>query len=184
MEKIDLSKYNYKTYHTGGNAVKRILWYYVNAFFFKSSLFPFYGFKRSLLKLFGAKIGRNVEFKPCVNIKYPWHLDLGDYVWIGEDAWIDCLVPVVIKSNVVLSQGSIILTGNHDYKTPHFNLVTGSVIIQEGAWIGAGAIINQGITVGSHAVLTSGSVATNNLDPYGIYQGNPAKKIRERIINS
>ena len=183
MEQIDLSKYNYKTYHPGSSALKRVLWYYVNVFFFKSSLFPFYGFKRSLLKLFGAKVGRNVEFKPCVNIKYPWHLDLGDYVWIGENAWIDCLVPVVVRSNVVISQGAIILTGNHDYKTQNFSLITGGILIEEGAWIGAGAIVNQGITIGSHAVLTAGSVATGNLEPYSIYQGNPAIKVRARIIS-
>lgn len=183
MEQTDLSLYNNSPYHPGGSALKRVLWYYVNVLVFKSSLFPVYGLKRWLLKLFGAKIGCNVEFKPCVNIKYPWHLDLGDYVWIGENVWIDCLVPVIIKSNVVISQGAVLLTGSHDYKSKDFKLLTGSIIIESGVWIGALAIVNKGITIGSHAMLTSGSVATGDLESYSIYQGNPAKKIRERTIN-
>jgi len=184
MEQTDLSKYNNSPYHPGGNAIKRVIWYYANSLFFKSSLFPFYSLKRGLLKLFGAKIGNGVEFKPCVNIKYPWHLNVGNNVWIGEGVWIDCLVPITIGDNVCISQGAVLLTGSHNYKSKTFNLITGSIVIENGVWIGAGAIINQGITVGSHAVLTSGSVATNNLEPYGIYQGNPATKIRERIIGS
>ena len=149
---------------------------------FKSNLFPVYGLKVAILRLFGARIGNQVEFKPGVNIKYPWHLNIGNEVWIGENVWIDCLVPVTIGHNVCLSQGAVILTGSHNYKKTSFDLITGSVILENGAWIGAAAIVNQGITVGSHAVLTTGSVATKNLDAYSIYQGNPAVKIRDRVI--
>jgi len=183
MKQTDLSLYNNSPYHPGGNAVKRILWYYVNCLFFKSGLFPFYGVKNLLLRAFGAKIGKHVEIKPCVNIKYPWHLTIGNEVWIGENVWIDCLVPVIIGNNVCLSQGSMILTGSHNYKKTTFDLITDNVVLEDGVWIGAGAIVNLGITAASHAVLSSGSVATTNLEPYSIYQGNPAKKVRERDID-
>lgn len=183
MQKTDLSIYNNAPYYPGGGVVKRLLWYYINAVVFKSSLFPFYGIKRALLRIFGATIGRAVEIKPCVNIKYPWLLTIGDHVWIGEDVWIDNLVMVTIGSNVCISQGALLLTGSHDYKKSGFNLITGSIVLQDGAWIGAKAIVNHSITVGSHAVLTTGSVATKNLDAYSIYQGNPAIKIRERVID-
>ncbi len=182
MKKADLVLYNNWPYNPGGNALKRILWYYVNIIFFKSSLFPFYGFKNVILRLFGAKIGNMVEFKPCVNIKYPWNLSIGDEVWIGENVWLDSLVPITIGNNICISQGVMILTGSHNYKKPSFDLITGSVVIEDGVWICAGAIINQGITIGTHAILSSGSVATKNLDPYSIYQGNPAVKIRDRIL--
>jgi putative colanic acid biosynthesis acetyltransferase WcaF len=135
-----------------------------------------------LLRLFGARIGSEVEIKPNVNIKYPWHLTIGNEVWIGENVWIDSLVPVVIGNNICISQGAVLLTGSHNYKKTSFDLVTGGIVLEDGAWIGAGSIINKGITVASHAVLTSGSVATRNLEPYSIYQGNPAVKIRDRII--
>jgi putative colanic acid biosynthesis acetyltransferase WcaF len=182
MKQTNLESYNNYPYHPGDSTLKRILWHYVNAFVFKSSLFPVYGLKAAILRLFGAKIGSQVEFKPGVNIKYPWHLNIGNEVWIGENVWIDCLVPIYIGNNVCISQGAVILTGSHNYKKASFDLITGSVTLEDGAWIGASAIINQGITVGSHAVLTTGSIATKNLEPYSIYQGNPAVKIRDRVI--
>lgn len=182
MQKTDLSIYNNSPYHPGGTAVKRGLWYCVNAVFFKGMLFPFSGLKVTLLKAFGAKVGVNVIIKPAVNIKYPWLLTIGDNAWVGEEVWIDNLVPVVLGPNVCLSQGALLLTGSHDYKKAAFNLITGSIILEEGVWIGARAIVNQGITVASHAVLTSGSVATKNLEAYSVYQGNPAVKVRDRVI--
>ena len=182
MKQADLVQYNNYPYNPGGGALKRILWYYVNIFFFKSSLFPFYAFKNGLLRLFGAKLGDMVEIKPCVNIKYPWLLTIGNEVWIGENVWLDCLVPITIGNNICISQGAMLLTGSHNYKKPSFDLMTGSIVIEDGAWIGAGTIINMGLTIGTHAILGSGSVATRNLEPYGIYQGNPAVKIRERVF--
>jgi putative colanic acid biosynthesis acetyltransferase WcaF len=182
MKQTNLSLYNNLPYHPGGNALKRVLWYYVNILFFKSGLFPFYGIKNSLLRLFGAKIGKQVEIKPCVNIKYPWRLIIGNEVWIGENVWIDNLVPVIIGNNVCISQGATLLTGNHNYKKDTFDLITGSIVLEDGVWIGAFAIVNNGITAASHAVLAGGSVATKNLDAYSIYQGNPAVKTRGRII--
>jgi putative colanic acid biosynthesis acetyltransferase WcaF len=183
MQKTDLSLYNNSPYHPGGTALKRGLWYCVNAVVFKRMLFPFNGLKIALLKAFGAKIGANITIKPVVNIKYPWLLTIGDNSWIGENVWIDNLVMVTIGANVCLSQGALLLTGSHDYKKITFNLITGSIILQDGVWIGAAAIVNQGITAYSHAVLTSGSVATKNLEAYSVYQGNPAVIVRERIIS-
>jgi putative colanic acid biosynthesis acetyltransferase WcaF len=89
---------------------------------------------------------------------------------------------VTIGSNVCISQGAVLLTGSHNYKKTTFDLLTGHVVLEDGVWIGAGAIVNMGVTAASHAVLSSGSVATKNLDPYTIYQGNPAVKVRQRII--
>jgi putative colanic acid biosynthesis acetyltransferase WcaF len=182
MQKTDLSLYNNHPYHPGGSAFKRLLWYYFNLVFFKSAWFPFYGFKVFLLRAFGAKIGKQVEFKPSVNIKYPWNLTIGDEVWIGENVWLDSLVMITIGSHVCISQGATLLTGSHNYKKHTFDLITNNIVLEDGVWIGAGAIINLGITVHSHAVLTSGSVATKDLDAYSVYQGNPAIKVRSRAI--
>lgn len=182
MPQTDLSAYNNHPYHPGGNALKRLLWLYTNALFFKTSLVPVSGFKVFLLRIFGAKIGKGVNIKPCVNIKYPWFLTIGNNTWIGENVWIDCLVGINIGSNVCISQGAHLLTGSHNYKKATFDLITGSVVLADGVWIGAQAIVNQGVSVGSHSVLTTGSVATKDLEAYSVYQGNPAVKIRSRII--
>jgi putative colanic acid biosynthesis acetyltransferase WcaF len=183
MQQTDLSLYNISPFDPGGNAVKRMLWYYVNLVFLKSGLLPSRRFKVFLLRLFGAKIGENVNIKPGVSVKYPWHLTIGNHAWIGENVWIDCLVAITIGDNACISQGAVLLTGSHNYKKKTFDLITQPVILADGVWIGAGAIVNLGVTVASHAVLTSGSVATKNLEAYSIYQGNPAVKIRERVID-
>ncbi|MES2110058.1 MAG: WcaF family extracellular polysaccharide biosynthesis acetyltransferase [Bacteroidota bacterium] len=182
MPQTNLSLYNNAPFHPGGGAFKRLLWFYVNAIFLKSSLLPSSGFRIFWLRLFGAKIGKGVTIKPGANVKYPWHLSIGDHTWIGENAWIDCLVPVKIGSNVCISQGAVLLTGSHDYKKSTFDLITAGFVLEDGVWIGACAIVNLGITAASHAVLTGGSVATKNLEAYAVYQGNPAVKVRDRVI--
>lgn len=182
MERTDLSRYDNSWYSTGGNVLKRILWYYTNVIFFKSGWNLFVGFKVWLLRLFGAKVGQGVMIKPCVNIKYPWNLTIGDYAWIGEDTWIDSLVKVQIGANSCLSQGVLLLCGNHNYKKSTFDLIVKDIKLEDGCWVGARSIVTGGVTMHSHAVLCANSVATKDLDAYWVYQGNPAVKVRERLI--
>jgi putative colanic acid biosynthesis acetyltransferase WcaF len=177
----DLSKFNNAWYQPGGGSLKRTLWYITNSVFLNSS-FPLSPFKIFLLKVFGAKIGKGVVIKPHVNIKYPWRLVIGNYVWIGEYAWIDNLANVVIGDHVCVSQGALLLCGNHNYKKQGFDLITGDINLENGVWIGAKSIVCPGVRCYSHAVLSAGSVATSDLPSYAVYQGNPAKKIRERAI--
>ena len=162
--------------------LKRASWHMISAAFLNSR-FPGNGFKIFLLRLFGAKIGKGVIVKPSVNIKSPWLLEVGNYSWIGEHAWIDNLVRVRIGSHCCISQGALLLTGNHDYKKSSFDLITGEIILEDGVWIGAKATVCPGITCQAHSLLMVGSVATKPLEAYGIYQGNPAVKIRERVIS-
>ncbi|TSD65856.1 colanic acid biosynthesis acetyltransferase WcaF [Inquilinus sp. KBS0705] len=182
MQQTDLSAYNNHPYHPGGNAFKRALWHYVNALLFKTSLVPISSLKVALLRLFGAKVGKGVIIKPCVNIKHPWLLTIGNNTWLGERVWIDNVAAVTIGNNVCISQAAILETGSHNYKTPTFDLITGSITIEDGVWVGCRAIVNQGIVLASHSVLTSGSVATKSTQAYGVYQGNPAVKVRTRTI--
>lgn len=175
----DLGQYDNSLYQPG-NALKRACWYVVNLFFFKSAIFPFSGFKVFLLKLFGAKIGHNIRIKPSVNIKYPWFLEIGNHVWIGEGVWIDNLGSVKIGNQVCLSQGCMLLSGNHDYTKPGFDLIIKEIVLEDGVWIGARAVVCNGIICKDHSILTVGSVATRNLESSSIYQGNPAVKVKDR----
>ena len=181
MKKVKLNKYNNDNYKPG-SSMQKILWYFKNMFLFKT-MFPFpSSLKSKVLRAFGAKIGNGVVIKPNVNIKYPWFLEVGDHTWIREGVWIDNLSEVKIGSDCVLSQGSYLLTGSHDYKSEAFELITKEIILEEGAWVGAKATVCPGVTLKSHSVLAVGSVATKDLDAYSIYQGNPATKKRERVI--
>lgn len=180
--KTNLATFNNSWYKPGASLPKRGLWYIVNILFFLNPLFPFSTLKVLLLRLFGSKIGIGVNIKPSVNIKYPWMLEIGNYAWIGENVWIDNLTKVKIGNNVCLSQGTMLLTGNHNYKKSSFDLMVGEIILEDGVWIGAQSVVCPGFICKSHAVLTTGSIAVSNLEAYTIYQGNPAVKIRERII--
>jgi len=176
----DLSSYD-NSWYQPGSPFKRFTWHYINAIIFKSGLFPFYTVKVFLLKIFGAEIGKGVFIKPFVNIKYPWLLTIKDHVWVGENVWIDNLAEVTIASNVCLSQGAMLLTGNHDYTKTTFDLYIKTIVIEDGVWIGAKAVVCPGVVCKSHSVLLAGSVATKNLEEYSVYGGVPAIRIKERI---
>jgi putative colanic acid biosynthesis acetyltransferase WcaF len=177
----NLSRFQNPEFDPGASILKRFAWHFISALFF-TSRFPINGIKIILLKFFGAKIGEGVVIKPSVTIKSPWRLHIGSYSWIGEYSWIDNLVLVSIGSNCCISQGALLLTGNHNYKKSTFDLVTGEIHLEDGVWIGAKAVVCPGLTCHSHAVLTVGSIAASDLDTYSIYQGNPAVKIRSREI--
>ncbi|WP_461141150.1 WcaF family extracellular polysaccharide biosynthesis acetyltransferase [Spirosoma pomorum] len=181
--KTDFSRYNIDWYKPGPRW-KIVLWFLVNAVVIKTYLPIPVSVKRWVLRLFGAQLGQGVVIKPGVSIKYPWLLKTGDHVWIGEQVWIDNLSEVVIGSHVCLSQGALILTGNHDYRQPTFDLTTRPITLEDGVWIGAKAVVCAGVTCHSHSVLAVNSVASRSLKPYGIYQGNPAVFVRQRHINA
>lgn len=180
-KKVDLSSFNNDHYKPGG-IIKIGFWYFFNVFFLLNPWNPFSKLKVLVLRMFGAKIGKGVVIKPSVNIKYPWKLKVGDYVWIGENVWIDNLDTVTLASHSCVSQGAMLLCGNHNYKKSTFDLIVRRITVEEGGWVGAKSIVAPGVVVGSHALLTAGSVATQNLKPYGIYTGNPAEWKKERVM--
>ena len=177
----ELKTFNNKSYKPG-NFLKRTIWYVLNEIFIRNRFFIWSKPKVLILKLFGAKVGSGVIIKPGVNIKYPWNLKIGDFCWIGEGVWIDNLDDVDISNNVCLSQGSMLLCGNHDFKKSTFDLITKKITIKEGCWVGAKAIVCPGVTLHSSSILTVNSVASTDLKANGIYKGNPARLIRERKI--
>lgn len=179
---VDLSAYNNSWYKTGASRIKIGMWYLTNAVFFINPLFPVSGVKVLLLRLFGAKVGKGVVIKPSVNIKYPWLLSIGDNTWVGENVWIDNLTQVNIGKNCCLSQGAMLLTGNHNYKKKTFDLITGKITLEDGAWVGAQSVVCPGVIIKTHAVLAVNSVATETLEAWWVYNGNPATKHREREI--
>ncbi len=182
MNTTDLSKYD-NSWYRPGSFFKRACWFVLNGLFIKASLIPIYSFKVFLLRSFGATMGIGIIIKPGVIIKYPWLLEIGDHCWIGEGVWIDNLAKVSLGKHVCLSQGAMILCGNHDFRKQHFDLSVAPVTLEDGVWIGAKAVVCPGITCYSHAVLAVGGVAVKNLEAYSIYQGNPCVRIRGRIID-
>lgn len=182
MHTTDLSSFS-NAWYKPGNWLKRALWYMVHGMFFSSG-FPLNHFKVSLLRMFGAQVGIDVVIKPHVRIKYPWRLHVGNHVWIGERVWIDNLGHVTIGNHVCLSQGAMLLCGNHDYTKTTFDLMVGDILLHDGVWIGARATVCPGLVCHSHSILSVGSVATKDMEAYCIYQGVPAVKVKERVIGA
>lgn len=179
---VDLKNFSTGKFDKGAGAVKILLWYMVNCIFVRPTIIPFMGFRVFILRLFGAKIGKRIYIKPGVIVKSPWNLVVGDDCWIGENCWLDNLDRIIIGNNVCISQGALLLTGNHDYTISTMPYRNAPIIIEDGAWVGGKAIVCSGVTVHQNAVLTVGSVATKDLEADSIYQGNPAVKIRTRRI--
>jgi putative colanic acid biosynthesis acetyltransferase WcaF len=180
-KQVNLALYR-TTIDIGAPFLKQVTWYFVNVLFFKNPFITPSSLKRTLLRLFGAAIGNGVVIKPCVNIKYPWKLRVGNHTWIGENVWIDNLSDITIGNNVVLSQGCLLLTGSHNYRKETFDFLSAPIILEDGVWICAKATVPGGIVCRSHSVLTAGSVPDKELESYTIYKGNPAAAIRTRTL--
>jgi len=178
---VDLSVYK-TTIDIGASRLTQVAWYFTNILFLKNPLVVFSSVKTGLLKLFGAKLGKGVVIKPSVNIKFPWKLQIGDHSWIGEGVWIDNLSDVVIGSNVTLSQGCLLLSGSHDHRKATFDFTAAPIMLEDGVWICAKAVVLGGTACRSHSILTANSVSDKDLEPYTIYKGNPAIAIKTRTI--
>jgi putative colanic acid biosynthesis acetyltransferase WcaF len=181
LSQVNLKDYN-NDWFVPGSKLKIIFWTLISTFFFRTSLPVPSSIKVYLLKKFGAVIGSGVVIKPSINIKYPWKLKVGDNTWVGENVWIDNLDEINIGNNCCLSQGCYLLTGNHDFTSPLFDLMVAPITIHDEAWVGAKSVVCPGVTLQRASILTVGSIATKNLEELGIYQGNPAIKIKQRVI--
>jgi putative colanic acid biosynthesis acetyltransferase WcaF len=134
-----------------------------------------------LLRAFGARIGTGVVIKPRARVKFPWRLTLGNNVWIGEGVWIDNLANVSIGDHCCISQGAYLCTGNHDWDSPSFKLVVGAITVGDQVWICARAVVGPGVSVGTGSVLTMGGVAVEDLKPWRVYGGVPARELKRRL---
>lgn len=179
---MNLETFSSSDFSKGASNAKIIIWYFINALLLRASWNPFMGIKIWLLRLFGAKIGEGLVIKNNVTIKFPWKLTVGNNVWLGENCWLDNLDHIIIGNNVCISQGALLITGNHDYTKEDFPYRNASIIVEDGVWVGAKSIVAPGIRLRSHSILTLGSVCTRDTEPFGVYQGNPAMKIKERVF--
>jgi putative colanic acid biosynthesis acetyltransferase WcaF len=179
---VDLSKFSTGGFNRGAGLLKEGFWILASLFLFRLCPFKLSGLKCAVLRAFGATVGRGVVIKPNVKITFPWKLTLGNHIWLGEECWLLNLEHITIADDVCISQRAFLCTGNHNYKSPAFDLIVKPIQVGEGAWVGAGAWVGPGVRVGTHAVLTAGSVATKDLEPGGIYRGNPAVFLRPRAM--
>jgi putative colanic acid biosynthesis acetyltransferase WcaF len=141
----------------------------------------FWGWRATLLRIFGATIGRKVHIYPSVKIEIPWKLAVGDYAAIGDRAIIYNLGKLSIGPRATISQGAHLCGGTHEYKKADMALVKAPITIGEGAWICADAFVGPHVVVGDYAIVGARAVAMRQVDPWTVVAGNPAKHIGPRV---
>ena len=142
------------------------------------------GWRRMLLRFFGARIGEGAKIMPSTKIWAPWNLTMGEEACLSHDVDCYCVAPVSIGAHATVSQYSFLCTATHDVQDPHMRLVTAPIVIGDGAWVAADVFVSPGIIIGEGAVVGVRSNVFMNLEPWKIYAGTPARFIRDREIKS
>lgn len=157
----------------------RVLWEWVGAPAFRFSPRICWGWRRVLLRLFGADVGRGVHLLPSVKITIPWHLSLGDFAAVGEDARLYSLGRITLGARVTVSHGAHLCAGTHDFRDPLRPLLKPPVTVADDAWVCADAFVGPGVTVGAGSIVGARAVVVRDVPPGMMAVGNPAR-LRDR----
>jgi putative colanic acid biosynthesis acetyltransferase WcaF len=173
---------NPRNNYSRAELIKRIVWQAVQATLFRlppgSKL---YGWRRFLLRSFGAKLGHRAGVHPSTRIMHPWLLEMGDWTMIGPGATVYNLGKITIGHHTVISQDTYLCAGSHDYTDPTLPLIKPEIVIGSGVWIAAGAFIGPGAMVGANSVVGARAVVTGAIPEGVVAAGNPCKVIKPRI---
>lgn len=181
MNYQDLSKFTMPKGFRGRSAVVVQFWWCVQASLFAWSPQFTYKWRNALLRLFGAKIGKNVIIRPSVRTTYPWKLTIGDNSWVGDNVDLYTLGEITIGKNAVVSQGSYLCTGSHEHTSEAFDIYAKPIVIEDEAWVATDVFIAPGITIGKGAVIGSRSSVYKDMPEGMICIGNPAKPVKKRL---
>jgi putative colanic acid biosynthesis acetyltransferase WcaF len=168
--------------HSLGNRIARALWGVTWLLLFRPSPKPFHGWRRWLLRLFGARIGPGAAVHPSCRIWAPWNLEMGDSSCLAFD--VDCysVDKIRLGSHAVVSQYSHLCAATHDYQDERMPLVTAPVVIKSRAWVAARAFVGPGVTIGEGAVVGAGAVVFRDVPAWSVVGGNPATVIKQRTL--
>jgi len=170
----DLSRFQNDDFERGAPLWKEALWRLCQGLFFQPLWHMPSGFRAFVLRSFGAKIGKRPIIRAGVNISFPWRLQMGDDVWLGEEVMILSLAPVNIGSSVCISQRAFLCTGSHQKDRETFDLLTAPITVRSGCWIASMAFIGPGVTLGENATVGAAAVVLKDVAPGATVTGNPA----------
>jgi putative colanic acid biosynthesis acetyltransferase WcaF len=178
---LDVAENRRAQKYTAAEQFRRVLWG-MGKFLFRFSPRPGFGWRRFVLRCFGAKIGAHVNTYPSTRIYFPWNLIVGDWSAIGEDVLIYNLGPVTLGQKVTISHRAHLCAGTHDYTRPELPLLKPPIAIKDQAWICADAFVGPGVTVGEGAVVGARAVVMKNVEPWTVVTGNPARFAKKREL--
>ncbi len=163
-----------------GNRVQRQLWSVVWIVLYRPSPRIAHAWRAWLLRCFGAKLGPRCRFYPASRVWAPWNLQCDDTVMVADGAELYNPAPMLLASHAIVSQGAYLCGATHDYNDPKFPVVSFPMRLGRYAWVAARACVSPGVNLGDGAILGLASVATKDLEPWSIYAGVPARKVKER----
>ena len=163
------------------NRAGRALWGVCCTLLFRPSPRPMHAWRALLLRLFGARLGSHCHIYPGARIWAPWNLVCEDAVGIADEAVIYNPAPITLRSHCVVSQQAYLCGASHDIDDPAFPMLSQPIEVGRYAWIAARATVCAGVRIGDGAVLGLASVATRDLQPWGVYAGAPARLLRQRV---
>lgn len=179
MPNIDVS--NYRSHYTRKEKLARALWQLVWVLLFRPSpACCCFGWRRFLLRCFGAKIGKGANIYPSTRIRAPWNLTMDDHSCLSFQVDCYCVDKITIGANATVSQYSYLCTASHDISDPGMRLTTAPISIGAGAWVAADVFVGPGVSIGEGAVCAARAVVVKDVEPWTVVGGNPAKPIKKR----
>jgi putative colanic acid biosynthesis acetyltransferase WcaF len=177
--KVDVSKNRKAVKYTFKELSLRVLWG-GGKLVFRISPRPFFGFRRWLLRCFGAKVGQHTNIYPSALIYYPWNFSIGDDSSIGEWALVYNLGVITIGNRSTVSQRAHLCAGTHDYEDAAMPLIKPKITIGDDAWICADSFVGPGIAISDRAIVGARSVVVRDVNQSEVVAGNPSKVIKIR----
>lgn len=180
--RIRLDHYNQDWYSRGRSNFIVLLWWFVQGTLFRFSIHNMYGWRRFLLRIFGAKIGQGVQIRATAKFTYPWKVTIGDYSWIGDHTEFYSLDFIHIGSHCTISQNCYLCTGTHNMTDETFGLITKPITIGDGAWVASDVFIYPGVSVGTMGVVAARSTVVRHVPENEVHAGVPAKYLKKRFL--
>lgn len=165
---------------TTSNRLARLIWGVVWLIFYRPSPKVLHGWRRFLLRLFGAKIGRQAHPYPSSKVWAPWNLEMGENSCLADGVDCYCVDTITIGACTTVSQYSYLCTASHDYTDPVMPLIAAPIAIGERAWITADVFVGPGVTIGDGAVVMARSSVFTDIEPWVVARGNPAVAVKPR----
>lgn len=162
------------------NKAARAAWGIVWLLLYRPSPRPFHGWRRMLLRLFGARVGVGAMPYPSARIWAPWNLTMGASSTLGDG--VDCynVAQIWLCDGAVASQRAYLCSASRDIDAPGKPLMTAPIVLAKDAWVAAEAYVAPGVHVGEGGVAAARAVVTRDVAPWTVVAGNPARVIRQR----
>ncbi len=166
------------------NRVARVIWNITYMLLFRYTPNPFHNWRAWVLRIFGATVGRGVHVYPGAKIWAPWNLELGDECGVANAVILYSQGKITIGKRTIISQGTHLCAGTHDYTKPGFPLITKPIVIKDNVWVAAESFVHPGVTIGEGCVVGARSVVTKDMPAWMVCAGHPCIPIKPRVLEN